>query len=439
MATLAATQVPTTAKPRLSTFHQATLSFYWFATSAHWSAILTVLLPAQAFLIGGDTLKGTTLAQVLVGGAFVSMVVAPFFGALSDRVRTPLGRRRPWLIVGSLLNIVGLIVLAYIPSTHEALWPFIGAFIWIEFWNNFATAPYSALIPDVVPVEQRGSAAGWLGLMTMLGTFLGALAGIFLGTLGITTLYWLIAGVIFLGMVGTVLFTKEPPAPENLPPFNWGKFLRGLYQPLVNSTDFRWVFLTRFLTIMGIYTIQEFLLFFFKDVVKSFKVFGLIDLGDAAGAVTGFLAMLLIGAIISTFIAGTLSDRYGRKLLVYLAGGLQGLVALFLIFVSNFNLIVVMGIIFGLGYGAYQSVDWALATDVLPSMDDYAKDMGVWHVAEVFPQVIAVPIAGFLLDQFQLVGKANGLPTLGYTVIFTIAVLYFALGTVFVSRIRKAR
>ena len=40
-----------------------------------------------------------------------------------------------------------------------------------------------------------------------------------------------------------------------------------------------------------------------------------------------------------------------------------------------------MGIVFGLGYGAYISVDWALATDVLPSMDDYARDMGVWHVA----------------------------------------------------------
>ncbi len=97
------------------------------------------------------------------------------------------------------------------------------------------------------------------------------------------------------------------------------------------------------------------------------------------------------------------------------------------------------GVVFGLGYGAYNSVDWALATDVLPSIDDYAKDMGVWHVAEVFPQVAATPLAGFLLDRFQVVGHGIGMPNLGYTVIFSLALVYFVLGTVFVRRIRGVR
>ncbi|MGA2821549.1 MAG: PucC family protein [Anaerolineales bacterium] len=98
-----------------------------------------------------------------------------------------------------------------------------------------------------------------------------------------------------------------------------------------------------------------------------------------------------------------------------------------------------MGVVFGLGYGAYESVDWALASDVLPSMDDYAKDMGVWHVAMVLPQVIATPLAGFLLDNFQQVGKVQNIPNLGYTVIFMVAVVYFILGTVFVKQIKKVR
>ncbi len=439
MATLTTTQPPIAYKPRLSSFRQATLSFYWFATNAHWGAILLVLLPTQAFLLGGDEFKGRTLGVILTIGAFVSMVVAPLFGALSDRMRTRWGRRRPWLIAGALMNIVGLLALAYIPSTPSAIWLFIFAFMWIEFWNNFATAPYSALIPDVVPPEQRGSASGWLGLMQILGSFTGALAGFLLEPVGIAGLYWILAGIILLGMLGTVLFTKEPPPPENLPPFHWGKFLRGLYLPLVNSPDFRWVFLTRLLVLMGVFTVQEFLLYFFTDVVKSFNVFGLVDLGNAATAVTVFFALLLLGAMISTLIAGVLSDKYGRKLLVYISGALQGLVAAAFIFFSDFNLAVILGVVFGLGYGAYQSVDWALATDVLPSMDDYAKDMGVWHVAEVFPQVIATPIAGLLLDNVQAVGKTTGLPTLGYTVIFSVAVLYFFLGTVFVSKIRKVK
>ncbi|MBI3761211.1 MAG: hypothetical protein HY260_05035 [Chloroflexi bacterium] len=84
-------------------------------------------------------------------------------------------------------------------------------------------------------------------------------------------------------------------------------------------------------------------------------------------------------------------------------------------------------------------MDWALASDVLPSEADYAKDMGVWHVAFTFPQVISTPIAGFMLDKFQVVGSQTGHPNLGYTVIFTLATVYFVLGTVFVRNIRKVR
>ena len=129
----------------------------------------------------------------------------------------------------------------------------------------------------------------------------------------------------------------------------------------------------------------------------------------------------------------------------YLAGGcdissaLQAIVPIAFIFFAPFPVVVFLGIIFGLGYGAYQAVDWALAIDVLPSAEDYAKDMGVWHVASTFPQVIATPIAGFMLDNFQAIGRAQGRPHLGYTVIFISAVIYFVLGTVLVRRIRKVR
>jgi hypothetical protein len=65
--------------------------------------------------------------------------------------------------------------------------------------------------------------------------------------------------------------------------------------------------------------------------------------------------------------------------------------------------------------------------------------MGVWHVALTLPQVISTPIAGYLLDRFQIVGGNVGYPNLGYTVIFTLATVYFILGTVFVRNIRKVR
>src|SRR5438128_2602229 len=92
------------ARARMSTFAQATLSLFWFGSAVHWTIILITALPAQSFFIGGDAVKGQTLGAVLLAGAFVSMVVAPIFGSLSDRFVTPFGRRRPWIVLGTVMN-----------------------------------------------------------------------------------------------------------------------------------------------------------------------------------------------------------------------------------------------------------------------------------------------------------------------------------------------
>lgn len=424
---------------RLSTWQQAMLSLYWFATSAHWAAILSILLPIQAEQIGGAAFKGRTLGLILAAGAAVSMVVAPVFGALSDRTPTRWGRRHPWLVVGTLLNCLGLLWLAAIPATRAAILLYILAFMWIELTNNLATAPYSALIPDVVPPEQRGRASGWMGLMTMLGSFAGTAIGFVVGSIGVAASYWLIAVVMLLGMLGTVLTIREPVVTRRPPPFRWRALAAGLIEPF-RSRNFAWVFWTRFLVVMGTFTVQQFLQYYMSDVVGApFRFFGATLTDDPAAATAFFLLMLLIGAIASALVAGALSDRYGRKPLVYLSGALQAAVVAVFVFYGSFELAIILGLVFGLGYGAYQSVDWALATDVLPSLDDYAKDMGVWHVAITLPQVIATPIAGVLLDLFSQVGQRVGQPTLGYSVIFGLATLYFVLGTVLVRNVRGVR
>jgi len=430
-------------QPRMSHGKQALLSLYWFGTNAHWTAILLITLPKQAFLIGGDAVKGQTLGIVLLIGAFVSMIVAPLFGALSDRITTPWGRRRPWIVLGTLMNVIGIYGLIHFPRQNDlsSLPLFILAFMWVEFWNNVATAPFSALIPDVVPLNQRGSASGWYGLMSMLGSFAGGISALIFtrnGETDIVSIYYFVASALLFGMLGTVLFVKEPKVTRQLPPFEWGEFLRGLISPL-RDHDFRWVFLTRFLMVMGTYTVQEFLQYFMRDVVKDFSIFGHVLATNAESAVSFFIIGLLLGAIISSLVAGILSDRFGRKFMVYVSSALQAIVPIVFIFFSPFGLVVGLGLVFGLGYGAYQAVDWALASDVLPSQDDYAKDMGVWHVALTLPQVIATPIAGFMLDRFQIIGAGINVPHLGYSVIFLLATLYFIFGTVMVRKIKKVR
>ncbi len=427
-------------RPRMSTMQQALLSFFWLATNVQWGVILIVTMPSQIKAAVGDVNKGVALGVALGIGAFISMIAAPAFGALSDRIKLPGGRRKPWVVIGTIGNVIALFGLAYLikPDDPNSVVWWTVAFGFVELFNNIATAPYSALIPDLVRTDQRGSASGWMGLMTILGTFLGGVIGFL--PLGITVDYYMVMLFLILGAVITVFYVHEPKE-ITIRPFTWPDFLRGLISPFKNS-DFTWVFLTRMLVTMGIFTVQEFLQYYLGDVIGAAK-FVLPGIGKVAdtpeSAVSLFLILLLVGAIISTLVAGVLSDRHGRKIMVYLAGGIMGAVALTFVFFHSFLLAVLMGVVFGLGYGAYESVDWALASDVLPSIDDYAKDMGVWHVAMVLPQVIATPIAGFLLDKFQVIGKAQSIDNLGYVVIFLLAVVYFILGTVFVKQIKKVK
>lgn len=429
-------------RPRLSTFSQAMLSFYWFGTSVHWTAILITTLPKQAELIGGDAIKGTVLGITLGLGAFVSMIVAPFFGYLSDRVNTRMGRRRPWIILGSLMNVVGLYGLATFARENDlsSLPLYIFAFAWVEFWNNVATAPYSALIPDVVPAEQRGSASGWYGLMNIFGTFVGAALPLIVtqnGVTDISAIYAITGGCLLLGMLGTVIFVREPKVTK-LPPFRWGEFWRGLLEPFKDH-DFRWLFWTRFLMVLGVFVVQEFLQYYMGDVIQQFSLFGNTIATNPETAASLFIVALLVGAIPASLAAGYLSDRFGRKRAVYISSALQAIVPFVLVFFTSFDAAFLIGIVFGIGYGAYQSVDWAMAADVMPNPDDYAKDMAVWHVASTLPQTLGTPVAGVVRDQLTIVGTQMGNPNLGYNVIFLMASGFFAMGTVLVRNIRKVK
>lgn len=151
--------------------------------------------------------------------------------------------------------------------------------------------------------------------------------------------------------------------------------------------------------------------------------------GDPANATSIMLACIIVGSIASALIGGRISDRVGRKPVIYVAGGLMAAVALTLLFAPNFPVALALALVFGLGFGAFTSVDWALGSDAMPSESSYARDMGIWHVAFVAPQFVGAP-QGRLLDW----GNAQS-PNLGYTLVFGIAAVFFVLGVILVRNV----
>ena len=361
-------------------------------------------------------------------GALLSLVATPIAGALSDRSTHRLGRRRPYLAAGTAINIVFLFAMAAIGG-HGGIGLFLLAYLGVQLGANVAGGPYAGLVPDLVPVEQRGTASGWLALMTAVGTLLGViLAGALIGHGSYLPIYALTAVVLALFAVLTVVGVKERPLQATPEPFRVGAFLASFRLSGPRYRDFFFVLFTRALVTMGIYSVFTFFQFFLHDVV---------GVANAAQATSYLVAIIIALGIPTSLVAGALSDRLGRKPLVYLSGGVMALASLLFVGVGFHPSLPAMywiGALFGVGYGAYQAVDWALAIDVLPPGENAAKDMGIWHVSLVLPQMLAPALTGALLA----VLKPTSL-LLGYTVVFTLTALWFILGTVFVRQIRGAR
>ena len=84
---------------------------------------------------------------------------------------------------------------------------------------------------------------------------------------------------------------------------------------------------------------------------------------------------------------------------------------------------------FGLGYGAFIAVGWALAIDSVPQMRDVARDLGIWGMAAGLPSVIAPIAGGWLLARYAS-------PLVGYQTLFLLAGVTFVLGAVSVLLVK---
>lgn len=401
------------------------LAAFWFGISFHWGPILGILVPARvAELLPRET--AIAASGLLFGlGAVFAVALPPVVGAWSDGIRTRWGRRRPLMLAGVALNVAGLLLMMVAPVYSL----FLVGYLVVQFGNNFAGAAYSALIPDVVPADEFGRASGFLGGLYQVGSVAGILVTLVATQLHARQLtFAIIAGVVVLSLL-PVLRAAEgegvlPPAPRTrqaLRTATW-RFVSPMFRG-----DFGWVVWTRMLMTGGIWLIYPFLLFFFRDVVGV----------ERPDEFTALWQLCVVAAAIPLgILGGWLSDRLGRKPFVYASGAAQGLVVLYFIvfYPDQAWVALLLGALYGVGYGLYYAVDWALACDTLPDRRASAKDMGLFHVAYTLPQVAVPGVAGVVLAELNRQSENSG-----YRVVFAGAIVLYAMGTILVSRVRSAR
>lgn len=413
---------------RLSLFSQIALSSYWLAYNFQWAALLAIVLPSQIAEIVGSERKEVATGLVTAAGALLSLILTPVAGAISDRSRSRFGRRRPWVLVGTIATIAFLLALGTLESGAN-LGHYLLLYLALQIASNAAGGPYAALIPDLVPAPQRGAASGWMAIMTTVGTLAGVLAAGALTQPGhyLPTAFTM-AAVLSIATWITIAGVRETPrVPGGVDP-PWRDLVRGFLPDRRAHRDFYWVLGTRTLVGMGIYSVFSFFQYFLADLVR---------VPDPERQASYLIGVIIAAGLPTSLFAGVLSDRTGRKPLVYLSGAVMALASLaFIAAGASASMVAIFAVaaLFGVGYGAYQAVDWALAVDVLPPGENAAKDMGLWHVALVLPQVLAPALSGAVLAGMKPVSLLAG-----YVTVFALTALWFVLGTVLVAKIKSAR
>ena len=400
------------------------IAVYGFALSALWSGLHSIILPLRLLDFVVELEKNTYLGLLTFAGLVLAMAVQPVAGAISDRSGFRWGRRRPYILIGTI------IALLFVPGIGlaQGFLAILLIYCLLQISTNLAQGSYQAFIPDIVPEGKRGRASGVKSLLEILGgvTMLYPLAffmGHYSAEQGISWL-WLALGVLAAVMLSaliiTLLMVKEGPGIDSQLPL-----LPALYKcfkiDVRANRDFGWFLISRVLILMAFTTLQTFALYFLRDVVGVANP----ALATARFSIVAVLCMLAV-----VYPAGRLSDRVGRRSIA-VSSALLGAVGIALIFLFRYDYLIIMfgGGLVGLSFGAFMSTNWALATDLVVRGEE-ARYLGLTNLATAGGAALA-RLIGPVIDFFNGYGLG-----LGYLVMLMACFIYLLTGAALLVKIR---
>jgi maltose/moltooligosaccharide transporter len=315
-----------------------------------------------------------------LAGAFVQ----PIVGAMSDRTRTRIGRRKPFFIAGVALTAASLLFLGGFPP----LVPMLIVLSINAFFLNVAVDPYTALMADIVPPEQRGRVGTILAVFNMAGQIGATLLAIFLWDRSPQLVFVYVAVILVISFAVTTIGVKEPeapPRPTEPVHFDLGGYVRGLlaYREL-----------TKYILAAVAFWLGT------GGVLPYLTRFGVRELGTSEGEAFQLFLPALVGTIVGAIPAGYAADRYGKKQVLAVGVLAFALIAFVASQVQNVpQALIAMGFV-GLANGVWTALNIPLLVDLVPR--ERAAEMtglgsGIWSLA----QPIGAVVAGIMIGNFD--------------------------------------
>ena len=389
------------------------LNAFGVGINGFYLAIDTVVLPVLVLILAPEALKNTYLAALGLSGLLVAGVIQVIVGRLSDRTRSPLGRRVPYLLGGSVLISLGMVGIGLAPT----FWLLFAVWLFIQANINVSYGPYQALIQDLVPGARTGVASAFKILADVVGgvAFI-KISTVFMGRYAFgdsIEWLWITLGVLGINLLvaagitsATVLTRQEKPGSVSRANGRPAAQSSGLHPQLTLFLISRWFMVT---------------------AVIVFQTYGLFFLRDKVGLETPVQALgnmvLVVGGAVAAgaYLAGWFSDRIGRKPVILAGAAGAALSTATILWAGSTTEVLVIATFIGFSVGALLSSNWALANE-MGTAGKEALHMGVVNLATIG----GAASAKMLGPGVDLLNRAS--PASGYSALLIGCAVMFVLG-----------
>ncbi|HMF33342.1 MAG TPA: MFS transporter [Candidatus Lokiarchaeia archaeon] len=391
----------------------------------------------------------------------IAVPVQPFFGALSDRLHSKIGRRMPFITIGIIGAAIFFIIAPFMPDFAS----FLAVIICFNVMMALYRAPVVALMPDMTPAPVRSKGNALINLMGGVGTILGYVIRV----VGSQTLSFILVSVIMLVSLAILFLTiKETPTGTQF--FQVGKdviHVDPLTQELTPEEQIKkedighsksrwgdlrdiarekeksglWMLLSIFMLVFAYNALETFystLLtqFYLNDAGFLAAHAGLtaVQLADAAQKSAATLTILLpVMFIIATIPGGILGEKIGRRLTIKIGLVIMIAASVLILIFPQLAVVPILVSVAGIGYG-FVNVNTIVVIWQLAPKGRIGSYTGVYYLFSILAQILSPPLIGGI---FSLEASA-GLPSVTvYLAIFPYVIVCIFLSLLFIMRVKR--
>lgn len=373
------------------------VGFAFLSISTFWQMYDSIipLILQNTFQIGE-----AATGRVMAIDNILALFMLPLFGHLSDNTHTRLGKRTPYIILGTIAAVCFMLMLPIFDRSKNLL-----GFALCLGVTLFAMATYRApavsLMPDVTPKPLRSKGNAIINLMGAVGAVISLTLIKLLvpkeGTPDYFPIFAIVAGIMVTAVVVLVLTIHENDLVKEMEETGGyesteaelnEELSKGKKMPkdILRSLIFM-------LLCIGFFFVG------YNAVTTFFSLFMTNHLGTKGGDFASYLMVATISSVVAYIPSGAIATKLGRKKAIMLGLGVMALCFLSMSFVKTAGMFMIpFFVIIGFGYACVIVNTFPIIWEMSKG-SDIGKYTGFYYTASMTAQIVTPTVAGFLIEK----------------------------------------